>query len=144
MITIHSSSSDGESFNKFLKRVMTTYKLSTQTLSKMSNRSEDMILDLLNDSLDESKYSQLEILEFQQFIVLLSAGFENVQSNERVKAVIEHLIYNLNFTVDSLALFSKLDKQDIDFFLANPESLTFEKCYKLATATLFLHYISKP
>lgn len=144
MITIHSSSSDGESFNKFLKRVMTTYKLSTQTLSKMSNRSEDMILDLLNGSLDESKYSQLEILEFQQFIVLLSAGFENVQSNERVKGVIEHLIHNLNFTVDSLALFSKLDKQDIDFFLANPESLTFEKCYKLATATLFLHYISKP
>ncbi|WP_028591962.1 HTH domain-containing protein [Paenibacillus massiliensis] len=144
MISIHSSNSDGESFNKFLERVMTTYKLSTQALSKMSNSSEDMILDLLNGTVDETKYSQVVILEFQQFIVLLSVGFESVQSNERVQGVIEHLIHNLNFSVDSLALFSKLETQDIYHFLENPDSISFEKRYKLATTTLFLHYISKP
>lgn len=123
---------------------MTTYKLSTQALSKMSNSSEDMILDLLNGTVDETKYSQVVILEFQQFIVLLSVGFESVQSNERVQGVIEHLIHNLNFSVDSLALFSKLETQDIYHFLENPDSISFEKRYKLATTTLFLHYISKP
>ncbi|MEN1984786.1 HTH domain-containing protein [Paenibacillus hubeiensis] len=144
MLIINSSNSNGEPFNELLEKVMTTYKLSTQTLSKMSNCSEDMILDLLNDSLDKTNYSQVMISEFQQFIVLLSVGFERIESNERVRGVIDHLIHHLNFSVDSLALFSKLEKQDVHHFLENPETLSFEKRYNLATTTLFLHYVCKP
>ncbi|MDO3412442.1 hypothetical protein QWJ34_21940 [Saccharibacillus sp. CPCC 101409] len=123
---------------------MTTYKLSTQTLSKMSNSSEDMILDLLNGTVDETKYSQIEISEFQQFVVLLSESFEIAQPNERVQAIIEHLIHHLNFSVDSIALFAKVEGQDIEHFLENAESLSFEKRYKLATTAVFLFYLSKP
>ncbi|MGO4732170.1 HTH domain-containing protein [Paenibacillus sp. 2KB_22] len=144
LLIINSSNSDGEPFNKLLEKVMATYKLSTQTLSKMSNCSEDMILGLLNDTLDITKYSQSVISEFQQFIVLLSVGFESIGSNERVRGVVDHLIQNMNFSADTLALFSKLETQDVHHFLENPESLSFEKRYNLATTTLFLHYVCKP
>ncbi|WP_415753038.1 HTH domain-containing protein [Paenibacillus sp. P13VS] len=95
-------------------------------------------------TLDITNYSQSVISEFQQFIVLLSVGFDSVGSNERVRGVIDHFIQELNFSVDSLALFSKLETQDVHHFLENPETLSFEKRYNLATTTLFLHYVCKP
>lgn len=144
MLIINSSHSDGEPFSKLLEKVMATHKLSTQTLSKMSNCSEDIILGLLNETLDITNYSQSVISEFQQFIVLLFVGFDSIGSNERVRGVIDHFIQELNFSADSLALFSKLETQDVHHFLENPETLSFEKRYNLATTTLFLHYVYKP
>lgn len=128
------SNGEGE-FKKLFDTVTEKYRVSVQSLSKITGINEEVIV--------KQEYGP-ELTSLQQMIVMLSTGMEMVDENERVKGIIEVLNYVFNITNETIALYSKVDVSDVELFLNDYNLVSFEKRYRIATTTLFLHYLFKP
>ncbi len=62
----------------------------------------------------------------------------HVSADERVKAIIEILNENYQISAKTLAIYATIEETDVDEFLRDCDSLTFEKRYRLAVVVLFL------
>lgn len=71
-------------------------------------------------------------------IALLSEGMTQVIADERVKAIIEILNEKFEISSKTLALYAKIEEREIDEFMVECDSLSFEKRYHLAVVVLFL------
>ena len=76
-------------------------------------------------------------------IYMLSDGVLMINEDNRIKGVIDVLISEFEIKYDTLAIYSKLELEDVQNFMIDTNSLSIEKKYKLAVASLFLHYIFK-
>ena len=59
-------------------------------------------------------------------------------ADERVKAIIEILNDDYQISAKTLALYAKIEENDVDEFMKDCDSLAFEKRYRLAVVVLFL------
>ena len=76
-------------------------------------------------------------------IFMLSEGIMMINEDERVKAVIDVLIGEFEISHETLAIYSGLEVGDLQSFMNDTNSVSCEKKYKLAVASLFLHYLLK-
>lgn len=74
---------------------------------------------------------------------MLSEGILIINEDDRVKAVIDVLIGELEINYETLAIYSGLELRDLQSFMNDTDSVSCEKKYKLAVASLFLHYLFK-
>ncbi|GAF06836.1 hypothetical protein JCM16418_819 [Paenibacillus pini JCM 16418] len=66
-----------------------------------------------------------------------------VENDNRITSIIEALNHEYFISYESIALYAKLEQEDLQQFMNDSSSVTFEKRYKLAVTTLFLHSLFK-
>ncbi|MCK1992059.1 hypothetical protein GW626_17045 [Peribacillus muralis] len=128
---------------ELLKTLLNDYKMPAASLSKITGISEQIILDFANGENVQSLISQTEMMDLIDLVGLLAIGMNSTDSNERVFAIIQALNNEFGIPLETISLFSNLESEDIEKFMAENDSLSIEKRYNLAVTVLFLHYIIK-
>ena len=67
---------------------------------------------------------------------------ELVTADERVKAIIEHLNTRFQISNETLALYSHIQEKELNDFINDSNTLSYEKRYRLAAVVLFLDTIT--
>lgn len=125
-----------EEYSALFETVTKKYQISIQSLSKITGIDEEVIV--------RQEYDH-ELTDLKHLLVILSTGMEQVNENDRVKAIIEvlHRVYHI--TSETIALYSKVELDDVVLFLKGDyHSIPFEKRYRIAVTAMFLHYLFKP
>lgn len=133
-----------ESFDpRYLLQILfNKYKLSPNSLSKISGIEEEIILNYANGIDDLS--SSLDIrMDLDEIVGLLTLGMEDINENERVQAILQHLIEEFGISLETVGIYAKLELAEINNFLRDYTSIPIDKRYRLGIITLFLHYICK-
>ncbi|BCZ47289.1 hypothetical protein psyc5s11_33560 [Clostridium gelidum] len=146
---------------KDIENLLKNYKMELKSLSKMigvdyvwlkdymdgKNKLYDFFTNIVNsgenngDSLKNSNIPNPSHL--CNMIFMLSEGIVMVNKDDRVKAVIDVLIDEFEISYETLAIYSGLELGDLQSFMNDTNSVSCEKKYKLAVASLFLHYLFK-
>lgn len=121
-----------------LKKILEKYKVSPKTFRLISGINEEDVLDYAYENTTLSNLSLEKELLIGNFIGLLSDGMELVTADERVKAIIEHLNTSFQISNESLALYSHIQEKELNDFIEDSNTLSFEKRYRLAVVVLFL------
>jgi hypothetical protein len=80
-------------------------------------------------------------ISLSSIVSVLSHG--RINEDERVKAVIDVLIAEFEINYETLAIYAGLVVEEVQSFMNDTNSISIEKKYKLAVASLFLHYLFK-
>ena len=146
---------------KDIENLLENYKIELKSLSKMigvdyvwlkdymdgKNKLYDFFTNIVNsgenngESLKNSNIPNPSHL--CNMIFMLSEGIVMVNKDDRVKAVIDALIDEFEISYETLAIYSGLELGDLQSFMNDTNSVSCEKKYKLAVASLFLHYLFK-
>jgi predicted GTPase len=121
-----------------LKMVLEDYKITPHTFGLISGLDEKTVLDFSNHETVLNHLSHEQKGHIVSMIALLSGGMTLVTADERVKAIIGILNDDYQVSVKTLALYAKIEEKDVDEFIRDYDSLTFEKRYRLAVVVLFL------
>ncbi|WP_052343782.1 HTH domain-containing protein [Bacillus massiliigorillae] len=125
-----------------LKKILEKYKVSPKTFGLISGIKEEEVLGYAYKNSTLSNLPFEKELEIGTFIGLLSDGMELVTADERVKAIIEHLNTSFQISNETLALYSHIEKKELNDFLNDSNTLSYEKRYRLAAVVLFLDTIT--
>lgn len=140
-----------------IQNLTQNYKIELKSLSKIIGidytwlkefmDGKDYTLDFFNNSrnLNENINNSniLNPSHLSNMIYMLSDGILKVNEDDRIKGVIDLLISEFEIKYESLAIYAKLELEDVENFMNNTNSISIEKKYKLAVASLFLHYLCK-
>ncbi|MDQ7096731.1 hypothetical protein REC12_24365 [Desulfosporosinus sp. PR] len=129
---------------KFLT-IVNEYKISLKTLNIVTQVSIESLSDFVNGKKEITDLFLIENRGLFNLIIFLSDGMPAsvVSEDKRVKAVIELLVLLFGLEYETIALYAGLNKQDIASFMQDTASIDYEKKYKLAAASLMLHYLFK-
>lgn len=126
---------DEDEFGRLFEIVTKKYHISTQSLSLITGIEEELI--------NKQVYGH-DLATLNQLLVMLSTGMEQVGEDERVRGIIEVLNQVFNITSQTIALYSKVDENDVEQMLnGNYGQISFENRYRIATTSIFLHYLFK-
>ncbi|WP_251399284.1 HTH domain-containing protein [Ureibacillus chungkukjangi] len=117
---------------------MKDYEMSLYSFGLISGLDEKKILSFIDFSDELDDLSHERKLHIGVMIALLSEGMTQVIADERVKAIIEILNEKFEISSKTLALYAKIEEREIDEFMVECDSLSFEKRYHLAVVVLFL------
>jgi hypothetical protein len=130
--------------NDLLRIVIERYKITTQSLSKISGIEEEVISDLVKGRGDLSNLPDNIVMNFHTLVMMLAIGTSQVEADKRLMAIIEGLNLQFDISLESIALYAKLDKNDVQHFMEEPNSISYEKRFNLAVTSLFLQFLFKP
>ncbi|WP_253199000.1 HTH domain-containing protein [Clostridium estertheticum] len=82
-----------------------------------------------------------QIAYLSNMIYMLSDGILIINEADRIKGVIDILISEFEIKYETLAIYAKLELEDVQNFMDDTNSISIEKKYKLAVAVLFFHYL---
>lgn len=150
-----------EIMRKNIEDLLEKYKIQLKSLSKMigvdyvwlkdymdgKNKSYDYFNNMINsDGSNENNINNSNIpnpAHLSNMIFMLSEGVAMIKEDDRVKGVIDVLVDEFEISYETLALYSGLELKDLQKFMSDTNSISCEKKYKLAVASLFLHYLFK-
>lgn len=93
-----------------------------------------------NEGINNSKVPSF--LRLSNMIFMLSDGITMVNEDDRVKGIIDVLLeYGVKY--ETLAIYSKLSLEDVQSFMKDTKSISYEKKYKLAVSSIFLFSLIK-
>ncbi len=124
-----------------LKKIFEKYKITPYTFSLFSGLDEKEVVEYANHETSLNYLPHSKQADINELIVLLSIGLTAVTADERVTAIIEHLNDSFKISLKTLATYAKIEEQEIKKFIADHDSLSYEKRYRLAVVVLFLFYI---
>ncbi|MBZ9687481.1 hypothetical protein G9F72_014210 [Clostridium estertheticum] len=144
-----------------IQNLIKNYKIELKSLSKITgidyvwlkdfmdekNNFLDFFTNLKNfneknkDSINNSNIPNPSYLS--NMIFMLSDGILMINEDDRTKGVIDVLISEFEIKYETLAIYAKLELEDVQNFMNDTHSISIEKKYKLAVASLFLHYLFK-
>lgn len=135
--------SDQRGVRELLLHLLENFKFQLSCLSKITG----VDLDLLKKFLDgQTHFTELSIEQMSKFtntIHMLSDGILTIDNNDRIKGIIDHLTYDLEISLETIAIYSEISTEDLESFIKDANSISYEKRYKLATKSLFLHFLFK-
>ena len=146
MISIDSHG-DSQPQNPIRERLMTAvqkYKITYDTLQKVTGIDADWLMEYTEKNRVLYFLSHETMGRLTEIVGLLVDGMQLVNEDERIKGIIDVLMQIFGLTHETLSLYTGIEEQEIRIFLENPNSLEYEQKYKLATVSMFLHYIFKP
>ena len=144
-----------------IQNLINNYKIELKSLSKITgidyawlkdymdgkNNLNDFYANLMNfieNNRDNVNNSNIPNPIFLSSIVsMLSDGILTINEDDRVKGVIDVLIAEFEINYETLAIYAGLVVEDVQSFMNDTNSVSCEKKYKLAVASLFLHYLFK-
>lgn len=137
------------------------YKIELNTLSKMLRVDYNWLKDFMDRKvhLNIHFFNKMHLGEnykdtddspnapnplwFSQVISMLYDGIDTISEDNRVKAIIDLLTTDYDMSYESIALYSSISLSDVESFMKDTSSISFEKKYKLAVAAIFLHFLLK-
>ena len=145
MISIdsHGESQPQNPIRERLMTVVQKYKITYDTLQKVTGIDASWLMEYTEKNRELYSLSHETMGRLTETVGLLVDGMQLVNEDERIKGVIDVLIQIFGITQETLSLYTGIEKQEIRIFMENPTSLDYEKKYKLATVSMFLHYIFK-
>lgn len=121
------------------------FKFKVASISKLTGIEVDKLEKLINGKVEFLELA-LPIEQFStltRIVSMLNDGISSVDDDARVKSIIEHLIHNLEIDLETIAIYSEVNIDDIKSFMNDTDSISYEKKYKLATKSLFMHFLFK-
>ncbi|WP_160691673.1 HTH domain-containing protein [Clostridium sp. C2-6-12] len=146
---------------KDIENLLENYKIELKSLSKMIGvdyvwlkdymDGKNKLYDFFNNIVNSGENNEESLKSSNipnpphlcNMIFMLSEGIKRVNEDERVKAVINLLICEFDISYETLAIYSGIELTDLLSFMNDTNSVSCEKKYKLAVASLFLHYLFK-
>lgn len=128
---------------KKLLMAINEYKITVETLNKVMQIDIDWLSAYINEKKELSDLPAEELGLLFHIIPMLSDGMTMVSEDERIKGVIDVLVETFGLKYETISLYARLEKHDIENFMQDTTSLDFEKKYKLATTSMMLHYLFK-
>lgn len=128
-----------EKINYLLKH----YNFSLKSLSKITNLDYTWLKNFVEGESSIRDLTTLDRLSLSNMIFFLSDGISMVNENDRIKGVIDVLISEYDMNYETIAIYAGIQLEELKNFITDPNSISYEKKYKLATVSLFLHYLFK-
>lgn len=119
--------------------------ITSSCLSKITGVEVKSIEKLINGQVNiiELGLSLENLTKLSNISRMLAYGISDIDDNQRLKAIIEHLTQNLELDIETIAIYSGVTIEEIKMFMEDPNSISYEKRYKLAVKSLFLHFFFK-
>lgn len=146
---------------KDIENLLNNYKIELKSLSKMIGvdyvwlkdymDGKNKVYDFFSNSVNIGQNNEESLKNSNipnpshlcNMIFILSEGIIMVNEDDRVKGVIDVLISEFEISYETLAIYSGLELGDLQSFMNDSNSVSCEKKYKLAVASIFLHYLFK-
>lgn len=146
---------------KDIENLLKNYKIELKSLSKMIGvdyvwlkdymDGKNNLYDFFNNRVNTGENNEESLKNSNipnpshlcNMIFMLSEGIMMVNEDDRVKGVIDVLISEYEISHETLAIYSGLELGDLQSFMNDSNSVSCEKKYKLAVASIFLHYLFK-
>lgn len=146
---------------KDIENLLKNYKIELKSLSKMIGvdyvwlkdymDGKNKVYDFFSNSVNIGQNNEESLKNSNipnpshlcNMIFMLSEGIIMVNEDDRVKGVIDVLISEFEISYETLAIYSGLELGDLQSFMNYSNSVSCEKKYKLAVASIFLHYLFK-
>jgi len=119
------------------------YKITLNTLNKVTDIEINWLSDYINEKIELFGLPHEKVSLLLNLTIFLTEGIKTINEDERIKGVIELLTQIFGLELETLSLYAGLEKQDIEKFMKDTTSIDYEKKYKLATASMMLHYLFK-
>lgn len=131
--------------NEVLAYLNKNLKITSACLSKVTGVEVELIEKLINGQADiiELGLPLENLTKLSNTSRMLAQGISEIDDNQRLKAIIEHLTENLEVDIETIAIYSGITIEEIKMFMDDPNSISYEKRYKLAVKSLFLHFFFK-
>ena len=126
-----------------LQHLIEYHKISLESLSKILEVDCSWLANYLDGKAHWCELPALHSSSFINTILMLSDGILGVGADIRIKHVIEGLGFDFGITQETIATYAGIGLEELQGFMADANSISYEKRYKLATAVLFLHYLLK-
>lgn len=138
-----------------IQNLIKNYEIELKSLSKITGIDYAWLKDFMdgknsfldfsttNMNFNKSNSDTPNPAHLSSMILLLTDGILEVNEDDRVKGVIDVLISEFEIKYETIAIYAKLEVEDVENFMKDTNSISTEKKYKLAVASLFLHYLFK-
>lgn len=126
-----------------LQHLIEYHKITLKSLSKILEVDCSWLTNFLDGKAHWHELPPLHSMSFENTISMLSDGILGVNEDTRIKAVIEGLEFEFDLTYETIAIYAGIELEELQSFMTDANSISYEKRYKLATASLFLHYLFK-
>lgn len=123
--------------------IVNEYNVTLDTLHKVTGVDVDWLSDYIEKRRALSDLPMEQYGLFFETVIALSEGIRLVSDDERIKGVIDVLVQVFGLTHDTISRYTGLAEQDIELFMRDPALVDCEKKYRLATKSMFLHYMFK-
>lgn len=146
---------------KDIENLLKNYKIELKSLSKMIGvdyvwlkdymDGKNKLYDFFSNSVNIGENNEESLKNSNipnpshlcNMIFMLAEGIMMVNEDDRVKGVIDVLRSEYEISHETLAIYSGLELGDLQSFMNDTNSVSCEKKYKLAVASIFLHYLFK-
>ena len=115
-------------------------KISRETICIAAKISEETLADYLLRN--RSRLNSEDVLYLDKLAMLVGQGLPLVTEDERVKAILESLIYEYGFTSEQLSRLLNIELELLEAIL-NSEEVDLDKRYQLAVKEAYLFYALK-
>lgn len=114
-----------------------------RTLSAATGIPMEWLADYLDDKKELQELPMEQRRMLAHLVLFLSKGMDMVSEDERLRTVIECLRDNYELSYEALAIYAHLEVKDIEAFIKNPCSISYEKKFHLAVSAMFLRFLLK-
>lgn len=119
------------------------YKITLNTLSKITDIDLNILEDYINNKITLRDLPVSSKADFANTIFMLAEGIEMVKEDDRIKSVIDVLTNIFEISYETISIYAGIKLEELQSFMKDTNSISYEKKYKLATSSLFLHYLLK-
>lgn len=159
MELINGNSNQIDKTRESIKKLIEDYKIELEALSRMINVDYNWLKDYMDGkrNLHEFYANAMDSIKNNKELVwnpkcpepsllsnkiyILSEGIRSINEDDRVKGIIDALIIDFGIRYDTLAIYAGIGLEDVQNFMKDTNSITYENKYKLAVASLFLHFL---
>jgi hypothetical protein len=125
----------------FLRIILEDYKITPQTFALISGLDEEQVVDYVNHKTDLSFLPTEKLFDITDMVAILSLGMRDVTPDERVSVILKHLNVTYHISFETLAKYANIEEKELNQFIIDHDSLSYEKRYRLAVVVLFLHFV---
>ena len=126
-----------------LQHLIQYHKFTLKSLSKIFELDCSWLTNFLDGKVGWHDLPNMDRASFLDTISMLSDGIMSVNEDTRIKAVIDVLGSEFEITYETIAVYAGIELEELQRFMTDPNSISYEKRYKLSTTSLFLHYLFK-
>ena len=126
-----------------IKSLLEDYKFTLKSLSKISGLDYLWLTNFVDGKTTLNDLTISDRLSLSNMIFMLSDGISMIDEDVRVNHIIESLVSSFGINLETLAIYARIEEEDVKNFMKDTNSISYEKRYKLSTASLFLHFLFK-
>lgn len=138
-------SNEPNNVNELLVSLTRNFKVTLSCLSKITNLDVELLEKIMNKKIDlaDSGLSVKQLSNLVSTISMLEDVVPGIDDNIRLQSVIEHLIQEFEIGLETISIYTKVSVEDLESFMKDYNSISYEKRYQLSVKVFFLHFLFK-